>query len=289
MIIDPTGWTARFGKSFQLQESWKQLIDGGCQPQPLIALLGPCIYGKWESELRKKDLNEIKTCCERLVRRLEDIAHDSENLGKLRLKHMNGEALSTVLSLPVSLGLGIGLVPPAGLFAELSAELREQALRLKGLERAIAEAWSMRHRSAAWYVLLLYLYCRKATRGKATYKNLAEIMNAGWEASGVDERVTEDRVRMQVCRLKRPQTAGLLQATEALMTRYVASCPTGDPTFTEWALTRNLPTQEDDLYKLLARESDRRSSLLEPASTPPDSPAAITAEIEAFLAALRNI
>ena len=121
----------------------------------------------------------------------------------MRLKHLRGMVLSATLSLPVRLGLGLGLNPPSDFFRTWPAGVRAHAERLRRLKKTVAQGWSIRQSSSAEYVLMLYLYCREATAGKATYRHIADLLNAGWEASGIDNIVNEDVVRMQVRRLQR--------------------------------------------------------------------------------------
>jgi hypothetical protein len=193
----------------------------------------PGVCSSWESGRRKKDLDEVKRRCDGLIRRLESLATECENLGMMRLKHLRGMALSATLSLPVRLGLGLGLNPPSDFFRTWPAGVRAHAERLRRLKKTVAQGWSIRQSSSAEYVLMLYLYCREATAGKATYRHIADLLNAGWEASGIDNIVNEDVVRMQVRRLQRPKTAALFQDVERLVKQYVASCPTNALTFTE--------------------------------------------------------
>jgi hypothetical protein len=292
---DPNGWKADFERSVHLNSTWDVLMSKGCRPRPLLALLIPCVCAGWESGRRKKDLDEIKKRCDGLIRRLESVASEGESLGKMRLKHMDGMALSTSLALPVSLGLALGLDPPHDFFVAWPASVRAHAARLRRLKQTLAERWSPKQNSAAQYVYMLYLYCLEATAGKATYRHVAELLNAGWEASGIHSTVTEDVVRMQVRRLKRPQTASLLQALETFMKVYIAEYPNGDLSFTEWSLTRKLafpnssPDTTQDPYELLARESARRARLLEPATNPPGSPEALEADLMSFISTLRSI
>jgi hypothetical protein len=46
----------------------------------------PGVCSSWESGRRKKDLDEVKRRCDGLIRRLESLATECENLGMMRLK-----------------------------------------------------------------------------------------------------------------------------------------------------------------------------------------------------------
>jgi hypothetical protein len=211
---------------------------------------------------------------------------------------MDGTPLEDCLALPARLGMGMGIDPPADFFLAWPADLRSCAARLDELKTTLAQAWSIRQSSGALYAFILYSYCREATRGKATYAEVADLLNAGLEANDVQETVGEDVLRMQLRRLNRSQTQPLRQQLQSLMKQYVSSCPTGEPDFMRWFLTRKLPptavesdsgAAKPNTYELLAARSEQTARLLEFVGTEPDSPQALEQEIASLISMLRGL
>jgi hypothetical protein len=296
----PTGrgeWERKVKRSLHVERTWPELVARGCHERPLLDLLFPCVRCDWDLSRRQKDVDDLKLRCDRLVKKLKSVATDSEILGRMRVEHMGGMPLSSILALPVNLGIGLGIDPPADFFDRWPTDLRAHAAHLEGLKRSIVQGWSVRQHSASEYVLMLYLYCGEATTGKARWRHIADLLNAGWEAMDIyDNLATEDVLRMQIRRLGRPKAGSLFEHLETLMKRYVVSHPTGDLSFTEWGLTRNLvlrkavvPARTESPYEELARISKERERLLAvPDLTDPTSPQELEAQIRSLMGAFRS-
>lgn len=285
-------------KSPHVQRTWPELMAAGCHELPLLALLLPCVRCGWDLSRRKKDLDELKRRCNRLAKELESVAAESEILGKMRVGHMGGMMLSSVLALPVNLGLGLGIDPPSDFFDHWPAALRIHTARLERLKQSLAQEWSVKQHSGSEYLVMLYLYCSEATIGKVKWRHVADLLNAGCEAMGIsDNLASEDVLRMQVRRFRRPKTRPLFEHLKELMKQYIVSHPTGDLGFTEWVLTRNLVSRKTAVsakaqnpYEALARMSEKRERLLAvPDLTEPTSPEELGAHFLSLAAAFRRL
>jgi len=210
---------------------------------------------------------------------------------------MGGIPLSTVLALPVNLRLDLGINPPPDFFDKWPTGLRVYAARLERFKQSIVQGWSIRQHSASEYVLMLHLYCCEATAGKASWRHIADLLNAGREAAEIHGKVaTEDVLRMQIRRLGRPKPGSLPQHLKALMKQYVVDHPTGDRSFMEWMLTRNLVSRQaaapatQDVYEQLSRISQERERLLAvPDLVEPSSAEELEAHLRSFVTALRSL
>jgi hypothetical protein len=269
----------------------------GCHERPVLDLLRPCVLSTWDVSRRLKDLENLRLRCDRLAKKLEDVAAEAELLSRMRVEHMGDMSLSSVVALPIKLGMGVGIDPPSDFFDSWPAGLRAAAARLTRLKSSIAGVWSVKQHTAAEYVLMLHIYCREATSGKASWRHIADLINAGKEANNTQEElVTEDGLRMQVQRLDRPGTKAIGQHIEALMKQYLAAQPDGDQGFTQWALSRNLAIDEtakavetEDIYEKLGSISKERERLLAvPDLLKPESQEELDEHLRSLIETLRS-
>ncbi len=268
-FVDRPAWEKALKRSHQLQGSWEKLLGLGCKAGTLVDLVIPCVCADWESSHRQQDLDQLKRRSDSIIKRLESLASDAETLGAMRLRHLDGASLAFSLALPMVLGTSLRIDPPADFFLTWPADLRACAARLENLRTTLVEGWSVRQSGGALNTFILYRYCREVTGGKASYADLANVLNAGLHANGSATTVGEDGLRMQLRRLEREHTEPLIRQIESLMKKYVSSSSESDLSFMRWVLTRNLPqnvkgsASEPGVYELLADASRQRERSLQ--------------------------
>jgi hypothetical protein len=295
--FDYSEWEKCFKRSACLSRTWEKLTNLGCSASCLVDLVIPCVRYDWESSYRKRDLDEVKRRFDGIAKRLRSLAIEAETLGKTPIRHMNGMPLADCLAMPSALRIVRGIDPPADFFLAWPAELRDCAARLDELRKTLTTAWPIRQSSGTLYAFILYSYCREATHGKATYAEVADLLNAGFEANHVDRIVDEDGLRMQLRRLNRSQTQHLRQQLQLLMKQFVSSGTAEGTNFNQWALSRNSTPgavefnsspAKTGVYELLSKKSEQAARLLEFVGTEPDSPQDLEQEIASLISALRG-
>jgi hypothetical protein len=196
---------------------WLQLSSQGFAAQHgAILMLMVDRYACFDegSTTRKRDAARVKSRFDGLIRRLETLASEAEDLG--------GMSVDTWVP-GFKLAQYLGTTPQTGFLQRCADSLRAYAATLKKLKRTFAQEWSVRQGTRAWYLLMLHVYCCAATGRRVTYGEIADFLNAGLSANDKPSVITEDVIRMQLQRLNRSATADRAGRIKALMDQFLSN------------------------------------------------------------------
>jgi len=193
---------------------WQQLSSEDVAAQHgmiLMSLVDRYVCFDERSNPRKRDAARVKSGFDGLIRRLETLAGNAENLGTMKID-------TWLPGFPLAYCLGT--TPQNGLLQGCADSLRAHATTLKELKRRFAKEWSLRESTRAWYLLMLHVYCCAASGRQVTYSEIGDLLNAGLTANGKLGVITEEAIRMQLQRLNRPATAERAGKIKAIMDQY---------------------------------------------------------------------
>lgn len=210
----------------------QELIDAGCNGRILDSFVADWngLKDASQRERQKDDLDRFKTEITNMAAGLERIAGDAERLGQR--KRYDGYTWEE--SLVPYLVDDPGTAPPPDFFRAWTAEVRQQAALLKKLKAAIADDWSMQRPDELHLLMLLESYCRLATGGCSTIRQITELLN--------DD---ETAVRMRLTRFRQTYTPDSIRQREQSVMDYIAEVPDGDLTFFEWVLRKEAAILEE--------------------------------------------
>jgi hypothetical protein len=120
------------------------------------------------------------------------------------------------------------------MFSELPGSLIIAKAFLQELKQNLAEEHSVRLPPLSQVLAWLYLYCCAGAGRRVTYRQIADLLNAGFVANASETEISEGTVRMGLLRFKRSAAAMSYESLELLMKDYVRSCPNGSPTLDDW-------------------------------------------------------
>ena len=206
-------------------------FSDGCAPGALLSLIQACVEeGRFKAS-HKKDLDLLKIGLDRVIGRLDALRTDVLSLGTTRIGLNPLRSSSAFDSIDARVQVTFAR---DYLFTELPGSLDWAKLFLEELKQFIAEEHSVRNQTAGWLLAWLYLYCCTATGRLVTYRETADLLNAGLIAKGSEDLVDEATVRMRLNRFKNSATAMSYENLELLMKDYVRSRPAGAPTLWDW-------------------------------------------------------
>jgi hypothetical protein len=198
---DTKGWVEDFKSA---NPPVGELINKGCRLDPLLVLLQPCVRPDWGSIPRKKELDQLKREFTGLAVQLEKKATALREMAK-RISSGTPAQTASYEDTPEFLQVAASTV------TYIAAQLRER-------QTVIARERNVRTTSALLNFLPLYLYCRKATRDKATLREIANLVNAGRQADSAspelitEKAITEQLKRCQPCSLTPVRVAAPVRA-----------------------------------------------------------------------------
>jgi len=209
-ILQPVmDWEAKY------QKPWpppvKAVVDKGCRSIPLGEFLRLAANSDWYDGRRNREIGALKKALSSPADRLKTIA---DELYKL--------ADDPVWVTAADMSEGKSTTAE---FLHYGADgLRVYAAGLEKRCADIAELWSSRRTN---YLVPLCLYCKQASHGKVTVREIADLLNwAGalkWDEHNVSVRLSGQR--------KEPY----YKYISNLMDQYIAACPDGQLTFGEWS------------------------------------------------------
>jgi len=196
------------------KSAWLQLSAEDVAAQHgmiLMSLVDRYVCFDEGSATRKRDVAQVKNQLDSLIRRLETLAGEAENLGAMKVD-------TWLPGFPLEYCLGTA--PETDVLKRCADSLRAHAATLKNLKRTFAREWSLRQSTRAWYLLMLYVYCCAATGRRVTYSEIADLVNAGLSANEKPGVISEEVIRMQLKRLNRSATAERAGRIKAVMDQY---------------------------------------------------------------------
>ncbi len=215
----------------EIRRTFERLLSDGCAPGALLSLIQACVEeGRFKAS-HKKDLDLLKIGLDRVIGRLDALRTDVLSLGTTRIGLNPLRSSSAFDSIDARVQVTFAR---DYLFTELPGSLDWAKLFLEELKQFIAEEHSVRNQTAGWLLAWLYLYCCTATGRLVTYRETADLLNAGLIAKGSEDLVDEATVRMRLNRFKNSATAMSYENLELLMKDYVRSRPAGAPTLWDW-------------------------------------------------------
>jgi hypothetical protein len=249
----------------EVRRTFKRLISDGCAPEILLSLVRSCVWGEYVKGLHKKELDALKDRLDRIIRRLEALRTDVLSLGKTRIGFDPLWSSTAFESIDARVQTTFAR---DYMFTELPGSLAWAKAFATELKQAIAEEHSVRHETYSQMLAWLYLYCCAATRRRVTYREIADLLNAGLIEKGSEFTVSEGIVRMRVNRFQVSAAAMSYENLELLMKDYVRSCPTGDPSLWDWlssngAVWVSSHIKPMDPGRVISEKERRRLTLLE--------------------------
>ncbi len=207
------------------------LVSEGCASGELIWLLNVLVNRDGAASRYKKDLDFLKSRLHGVIRGLESLREDVVSLSKSQI---GGDPLADRISFD-DIDLRVeSKFARKYLSIDLPGELAWAKAYFRELKEKLAEELSVRKFAAsarlfAW----LYAYSCAGTGRPVTYREVSDLVNAGFVANGRSSDVSEAVVRMNLQRFKRSSALAYEHLT-LLMKDYVSSCPTGHPTIADW-------------------------------------------------------
>lgn len=186
------------------QETIEKLYRKGCKRLPLMFLMlysgTDCFWAELKEKLnrRKKELGAV-------IRRVESVANVLTNLADDDFLRSKARDLSSIA------------VAVARHKKRIAAD---QSIRNTGVLRSVGPLW---------------FYCKAATRGKITLREVADLINATLEVETDNETVVgEHDVSMRLNRFKK-RDATNYYILKTMMQQYVTESPAGDEHWATWA------------------------------------------------------
>jgi hypothetical protein len=213
------------------ERTFARLISDGCTPRNLLLFLNACV---WEDEAvgsLKKDLDSLKSQFDGLIRRLETTSAKIVSVGTMRIGDNPVRDSLAFDSIDARVATKFAR---DYFFIELPASLVWAKAFLKELKQNLAEEHTVRRPTRGMQLAYLYLYCCASTGRRVTYREIADLLNAGLIARDSGRLIDEATVRMGLIRFKNSAEAMSYELLESQMKDYVRSCPTGRPTFDVW-------------------------------------------------------
>jgi hypothetical protein len=209
----------------------ERLISDGCAPEFLLSLVQSCVWGDLVTGLHKKVLDALKDQLDRIIRSLEALKTDVVSLGATWI---GGDPLQSSIAFDSIDARMQTRFARHYLFIELPGTLTCAKALLTELKQVISEEHSVRNHTSGRQVAWLYLYCSAATGRLVTYREIADLLNAGLIARGGEHLIGERTIGMRLTRFKNSAAAMSYENLESLMKDYVRSCPTGNPSLEDW-------------------------------------------------------
>jgi hypothetical protein len=214
----------------EFRRTFNRLISDGCAPPFLLTLVRSCVYEGYAKSLHKKDLDALKDRLDRMIRRLEALKTDVLSLGTTHIGFDSLWSSSAFDSIDARVQTTFAR---DYIFTELPGSLGWARALLMELKQIISEEHSVRQNPGMMFGWL-YLYCCAATGRRVTYREIADLLNAGFMEKGNEGTITEATVRMRLNRFKKSASAMSYENLELLMKDYVRACPAGNPSFEDW-------------------------------------------------------
>jgi hypothetical protein len=214
-----------------LKSTFVRLISDGCALRVLLWLLAGYVWEEQVLALWKKDLDSLKSEFDGLIRRLEALSAKIVSVNSARiLENSLWDSLAFDL---IDERVGTKFARDY-MFSQLPGSLVWAKAFLQELKQNLAREHSVRQQPPAGRLAWLYLYCCAGTGRRVTYREIADLLSAGFVAKGSERVISEATVRMGLQRFKNSAAALSYEHLELLMKDYVRACPTGDPNLSDW-------------------------------------------------------
>jgi hypothetical protein len=214
LTTDPKGWDRDFQKATPPPP--KELIQKGCRRGPLLELLQPCVRPDYFSNPRQQELDKLKREFSGLAVQLEKRATVLRDMAD-KISSGTPAQRASYEDTPEFLEAAANTV------SAIAAELRKR-------QKVIAQQRNVRTTSLPLNFVPLILYCRKATGGKATDREIANLVNAGRQADRLSPPLISERAIAAQLRRAQSKTPEQYKFLETMIERFVAShaAPQGD-------------------------------------------------------------